>query len=398
MLLLLLTGCSLAPVYTDPDTGELVADAARISLLKKSSVKTIYSTSTNVFYLMNNASVLASGCNDKGLLGQGNTNAYDYVVQVKLSERIKLISANDSFAAAVSDTNNIYIWGDLSWWDSDTITVTDENFAYRKFSFDEIITDISVSENHIAVLSKKGNVYTLGYNYGQLGYDCTAYNQGQLYNEFRRAETDQFISKIETNPTATYMISSNGQLFGCSFNTFYELGYMDTILDVNQIQANAAFTALTTAGHNLFALSSAGDVYVCGQNSYGVLGLNSTLASAAALTRIPFGKDIKIKNIYGCDYNNTVFFISEDNDIYACGANSDNSLLTEDTGSAVLAPSKVKIGKVSAFYGMGTTMFYIDASDHLYTYGDNSYGQMPITTSSGNSKFVSPVRIYANVK
>ena len=198
MLLLLLTGCSLAPVYTDPDTGELVANAARISLLKKSSVKTIYSTSTNVFYLMNNASVLASGCNDKGLRGQGNTNAYDYVVQVKLSERIKLISANDSFAAAVSDTNNIYIWGDLSWWDSDTITVTDENFAYRKFSFEEIITDISVSENHIAVLSKKGNVYTLGYNYGQLGYDCTAYNQGQLYNEFRRVETDQFISKIET--------------------------------------------------------------------------------------------------------------------------------------------------------------------------------------------------------
>ena len=47
---------------------------------------------------------------------------------------------------------------------------------------------------------------------------------------------------------------------------------------------------------------------------------------------------------------------------------------------------------------MGTTRFYIDASDHLYTYGDNSYGQMPITTSSGNSKFVSPVRIYANVK
>ena len=134
MLLLLLTGCSLAPVYTDPDTGELVANAARISLLKKSSVKTIYSTSTNVFYLMNNASVLASGCNDKGLLGQGNTNAYDYVVQVKLSERIKLISANDSFAAAVSDTNNIYICGDLSWWDSDTITVTGENFAYRKFS------------------------------------------------------------------------------------------------------------------------------------------------------------------------------------------------------------------------------------------------------------------------
>ena len=33
--LIALTGCSLAPGYTDPDTGKLEAKAARISLLKK---------------------------------------------------------------------------------------------------------------------------------------------------------------------------------------------------------------------------------------------------------------------------------------------------------------------------------------------------------------------------
>lgn len=396
--LIALTGCSLAPGYTDPDTGKLEAEAARISLLKKSSIKTIYSTDTNVFFIMNNAAVLASGCNDYGLLGQGDTDKYDYVVHVKLPERIKLISADGTIAAAVSDTNNVYIWGDLSRWNSGSLTTTDDNFTYKKFSFTEIVTDISVNTNHIAVLTKKGTVYTLGYNYGQLGYDLSENFKGRFYSDFRKIETDVFATKIETSPTATYMISDSGQIYGCSYNEYYELGYIDSLGVVNRIDSTALFTSLTTAGHNLFALSSDGDVYVCGQNTNGVLGLNSTLATAAALTKVPFDGNIKIKSICGRDSNSTVFFLTTENKVYACGTNTTNELYTENTSVAVTAPSLVKIGEASAFYGMGASKFYLDARKHLYTYGDNTYGQMPTVETSNKGGFVMPTRIYANVK
>lgn len=396
--LVALTGCSLAPEYTDPDTGELKAQAAKISLLKKSSVKTIYSTDTNVFFVMNNATVLASGANDKGLLGQGDTDEYDYVVHVKLPERIKLISANESMAAAVSDTNNIYIWGELYMWNDSMLEHTADNFTYKKFSFDDIITDISVSTNHIAVLTKKGEVYTLGYNYGQLGYDVSTSYKGKLYSDFRKVETDIFVTKIETNPTATYMLANNGQIYGCSYNEYYELGYVSLLRAVNKIDSLKSFADITTAGNNLLALSTEGDVYVCGQNTNGVLGLNSTLATAAALTKIPFDGDTKVTSICGRDQNNSAFFVTDEGYVYACGTNQDNALYTENTSYAVIAPSRVKIGVVTEFYGMGATKFYLDVSRRLYTYGDNTYGQMPITESNGSSAFVSPTRIYANVK
>lgn len=398
VLLVMLTGCSLAPEYVDPETGELTAQVANISLLKKSSIKTIYSTETNVFFVMNNATVLASGSNVNGLLGQGNTEPYDHVVLVKLPERIKLLSANESIAAAVSDTNNIYIWGELSMWNNDQLNKTAEGFTYKKFSFDDIVTDISVSTNHIAVLTKKGEVYTLGYNYGQLGYDISDSYKGKLYSDFKKIETDVFASKIETNSSATYILANNGQLYGCSYNEYYELGYIQSLRAVNQIDSLASFTNITTAGHNLFALSVDGDVYVCGQNTNGVLGLNSTLATAAALTKIPFDGNTKVKSICGRDQNNTVFFVTEENKVYACGTNTDNSLYTENTSAFVIAPSLVKIGEVSEFYGMGATKFYLDSRRRLYTYGDNTYGQMPISDSSASSSFVSPIRIYANVK
>ncbi len=405
LILFTFSGCNFnfGSSYIDPETGELIGKPANISLLKKSSVKTINSTSNNVFFLMNSGDLLATGDNTYGVLGQGDTQSYDYAVAVKIDERIKLIEATQRRAVAVSDTNAVYVWGDLSWWGITEQTAIDEEgntqLAYKKFEFEkgEIICDVSISENHIAVLSKSANVYTLGYNNGQLGYDFDKASQNIFYPNFRKIEYSMYFTAIASNATATYMLTIDGELYGCSQNKNYELGYMDILANINRIESNAMFIDITTAGRNVFALTNDGDVYVCGTNTNGVFGFNSSLSYAAALTQVPF-ENGKIVQVCGNDDFSFVHYVTDEGKVFACGDNSNKALYTSSVYSTVTVPTLVNIGTVSLFFGTGTAKFYVDTSDRLYTYGTNSYAQMPDIESSKTNTFIYPTRIYAEVK
>ncbi len=392
-----LGGCSFQSQYTDPETGELTGNVAPISLLKKSSIKELVNTNTNVFFLMNDVtgSVIVTGSNKNGLLGQGTVSdeVTSYAVRAKLPERIKLIDANTKNAVAVSDTNNVYIWGDLSAWGDDTILETTEGFTYKKFSFDSIISDISIGTEHVAVLTKKGNVYTLGRNNGQLGYDLST-GIGNFYPEFKMIESDVVFNSVKAGTTATYMLTSSGDLYGCSANMSYELGYISNLSSINKLDTVKSIRSVATAGSNLFALANDGTIYVCGENSNGVLGLNSSLSHAVSLTQLPL--DEIVVQITANNESATVHFVTEDGNVYACGANDDLNTKVKD--DIVNVPSLVSIGSsVSVFYGSGSTRFFIDKNRHLYTYGDNTYCQMPDVAQTDKA-ILSPVRLYLNIK
>ncbi|MBP3347498.1 MAG: hypothetical protein J6L92_01945 [Clostridia bacterium] len=388
----LLGGCEFLSQYIDPETGEQSSPAAPISLLKRSSIKTLVSTDMNVFFLMNDVegSVLVTGCNRFGLLGQGTTdnNPHSLAVRVPLPERIKLVDANTHLAAAVSDSNKIYIWGDLSPWG---ITI-DKDHIYKEFSFTETITDISVGAEHIAVLTKNGKVYTLGVNNGQLGYDLNK-NRGEFYPDFKAVDSDVEFSLIETSLTATYMVTTTGELYGASANEHYELGYLDEHSAVSRMDNVKPIELLATAGRNVFALANDGSVYVCGENSNGVLGINNDLPYAEALTKLPFTK--KVVSISGDDETTTVHFLTKENELYACGVN--DYLNTKSNEAYISTPTLVQIENVTRVFAEGSTRFIIDSNRRLYSYGSNLYGQMPGVGNEGK-KFSSPVRLYISIK
>lgn len=397
LLCFVLSGCGFQSQYIDPDTGELVGEAAPISLLKKSSIKKLVNTDTNVFYLMNDVtgSLLVTGSNKYGLLAQGTANEdfSQYAVRAKFPERIKLIDANTKTAVAVSDTNNVYVWGDLSMWGESVQLETNDGFSYKKFSFDSIISDISIGIEHIALLTSDGKVYTLGKNNGQLGYNYNT-DIGTFYADFKMIDTEIIFNAVKSGSTATYMLTSSGDLYGCSANGNYELGYIADMSDINKLDTVKPIVSVTTAGSNLFALANDGTVYVCGENTNGVLGLNSFLSNAASLTPLPLNE--VVVQITADNETPTVHFVTQDGLVYACGTN--DNLNTKVKDDKVNTPSLVNIdSKVSVFYGSGSTRFYIDKNRHLYTYGNNSYGQMPNVTQTDEA-VLSPVRLYLNIK
>jgi len=392
----LFSGCNnYLDKYVDRETGKLNANVAPISLLKRSSIKALVNTDSNVFFLMNDitGSVYVTGSNEYGLLGQGTYggDSDESALRADLPERIKLIDASETRAAAVSDTNKVYIWGDLSAWG---ITPEDtQKTMYKVFTFDTIVTDISVGENHIALLTKDGSAYTLGTNLGQLGYDMDT-NLGEFYPDFKKVETSAVFSTVDTNATATYFLSGSGELYGSSANKHFELGYVSQLKNVNKLDTVKSIKSISTCKHSLFALASDGTVYACGENTNGVLGLNSSLPFAASLTMIPF--DAVVTQVSASDTTPYVHFVTEDEKLYACGTNL--GLNTIDKSQNVIAPSRVNFSyKVTSFYGNGATRFFIDSNRRLYAYGRNQYTQIPDVDRS--DKFItSPTRIYLRIK
>lgn len=393
-LLLWICACSCANQYVDKD-GNNKAQPIEISLLKKSSIKTIVPSEKNTFFVMNNGSLLAVGDNSAGLLGQNDYEEYDYPVEVQLPERIKLVAASGDFAVAVSESNNLYFWGSFPDWAPKPQADEDGNVPfYAMVSSSSIISQICLSNNHCAYLVKEGDVYTLGLNIGQLGYENSQEHYDQVYSAFRVIATADTISYIAVSDTATYMINSLGQIYGASQNDNYELCLQEEAADYALISQEYQFVTATTAGSNLFALTSSGDVYVCGSNANGVLGVNSSAESISQLTRINFDT-ADISDVQGSKAG-TVHFLTTDMDVYACGNNEDGRLYTRDRNEMVLSPSQVRIGKVTRLYCGGTAIYYLDNNRHLYAYGENTYGQMPNVDSQ--REFVAPERIYASVK
>ncbi len=389
-------GCEFKSQYIDPETGEINATVAPISLLKKSSIKALVNTDTNVFFLMNDVtgSVLATGSNAYGLLGQGTASdeVSSHAVRVKLPERIKYIDANYHIGVAVSETEKVYIWGDLSPWGDDA--GNDGDIIYKSFQFDSIVSGVSVGKEHIAVITKEGSVYTMGINRGQLGYDFDT-NLGVFYSEFKKIESDEVFHDVETSDTATYMRTGSGELYGCSANENYELGYVGTLRGINKLDTVKPIKKITTAGKNLFALADDGTVFACGENTNGVLGLGNKLPYAASLIQLPF--DGVVADISANDDTPFVHFLTDEGKLYACGTN--DSLGVRSQEDSIYYPMQVQVTSsvIREFYGYGSTRFYIDEGGRLYTYGCNTHGQMPDVKNTGEY-ITSPVRLYLNIK
>ena len=407
---------SFSNMYVD-ENGNNIAEALDISLLKKSSINKVVPSEKITFFVMNNGDLLAVGDNTYGQLGQGDTQAYTYPVQVQLPERVKLAAACETFAVAVSDSNNIYFWGQCPEWvpqpvqpeeeapeeDEAADEEAEETEApqpektepplYTMIPCSSIITQICLTPNHCAFLVKEGDVYTMGLNIGQLGYDNNEAHYGELYFSFRPIATADVIYAIAASDTATYMIDMTGILYGCSKNEQHEVCLQENIYDYVLISSENAFVKMTTAGSNLFALTTNGDVYVCGSNAKGVLGVDSRELNISQLTKINFGY-AKISDIQGSRANR-VFFLTDEGDVYACGDNRESMLYTKERGDVVASPALVRIDKASRLFCGGDMVYYMN-NGHLYVYGNNVYGQMPHVKAG--ETFVEPLRIYASVK
>lgn len=119
--------------------------------------------------------------------------------------------------------------------------------------------------------------------------------------------------------------------------------------------------------YNLIYLTSKGNLYGCGDNSYGQLGLSSDITPITSFVKI-------VENVKDFTaYSNILWYLTNSGELYGCGANTYGRL---GSGNIIDVKQWTKRAEnVKQFYCGTSTSWYITNSGDLYGCGYNKYGE-----------------------
>lgn len=182
----------------------------------------------------------------------------------------------------------------------------------------------------------------------------------------------------------TVLLSQDGQVYCWGDNSYGQLG-IGTVEseDSPTLVPDLANIVMVSAGaYHSIALSGDGNVYVWGRNTFGQIGDGTSIASPSPILvdNIP-----PIKEIAAGAFHSMA--MSNDGAIYAWGNNNDLQVgdvlsenITDETGNIlgkrVVTPQIVVASGAKAISAGGSHSLYLDGSGQVYSWGDNSSGQL----------------------
>lgn len=213
-----------------------------------------------------------------------------------------------------------------------------------------------------------------------------------------------FVSGTDSDNMA--FIMDDGTIKGCGLGSgaSYDNGY-DEInafrpqgIPVDNINPPATkFVNVVKGWYSSYALTSDGDVYSWGSGGNGCLGHGNTQDQSYAkriqyfyTNGIKIRKIVSIRNALGSTVR-SVFFITTDNMLYACGGNSWGNLGLGHT-THVSTPTRVgtftNVLDVVISGGYGTSSYLVLSDGRLYTCGYNAYGQLGLGNATQQNNFI----------
>jgi len=183
-------------------------------------------------------------------------------------------------------------------------------------------------------LDQQGNVYVTGDNeYGQLG---TGNTTSMLTATKIKIPGDVEIVDIATDTQSTLYLGEDGNVYASGLNNYGQLGAGDTnnLLSVTKISipSEGKIKRIITDRYknlrgndllNVFYLDDMGNVYACGYNSYGQLGLGHT-NNVKNVTQINFPGGTKIVDVVSDLYS--TWYVDTEGNVYSCGNNESGQL------------------------------------------------------------------------
>ena len=324
-----------------------------------------------------------------------------------LNSKIKKIACSDNHIIILNENNELYsngvnTHGQLGLGDSF------DRLYFSKIYIDHLlpttttttttfqITNIFVSNQYSLFLTSDGNVYVCGKNYNNrfastipnvpiqtttsdynilkfIKLDLSYLSNPKIVNIFCNNNT---ISLLGSDNTIYICGTNDSNLFGIN-NFKHSQTYINkfTILDLSYI-SNPTIKQISYGNEHSLLLTTNGDVYSCGLNFNGQLGLGDYINKYNYTKLILFDKDKNepIDKI-ACGDNHSVF-LSKSNKLYMCGDNrygqlNLNNIFTTNTNNIIAVKDHVK----DVFCAYRQTMIF-DTNDNLYGTGNNKNQQL----------------------
>ena len=210
-------------------------------------------------------------------------------------ESILNVSLGSNHSAALTSLGRIYTWGDNSFGQLGDQTIVDKLVPVditTQFNLeeDERITSITLGDNHSAVLTSNGRIFTWGINdFGQLGNQTIINSNIPVdITAFVDLEPNEVITNISLGRNHTAILTSTGRIFTWGDNTFGQLGNGTQTESLTPIEITSEFdlvigemiSSLSLGRNHSAALTSTGRIFTWGDNSFGRLGDGTTLSKS----------------------------------------------------------------------------------------------------------------------
>jgi uncharacterized repeat protein (TIGR02543 family) len=248
----------------------------------------------------NNSAVLTSlgriftfGYNDTGQLGDGTlvnkSTPIDITSQFNLiqDESIIEIFSGGSHIVGITSSGRLFTWGKNSSGQLGDGTLINKSTpiditSQLNLIQDESIIEISLGDDHSAVLTSNGRMFTWGYNaYGQIGNNTfiVQLTPTEITDKFYLIDGDMII-KISMGGSFSSALSLNGRLFTWGNNFYGMLGNgtaNDSALP-NEIMSSFTLnpleiiTNISLGAYHSAAITSEGRIFTWGLNNTGQLG------------------------------------------------------------------------------------------------------------------------------
>ena len=194
---------------------------------------------------------------------------------------------------------------------------------------------------------------------------------------------------VFANQNTTWILTANGELYGCGENSYGQQGSENTS-DVLVFTKRASNVKdFKCSEYTTWYIDNNNNLYGCGNNEHGNQGSGDTSNVLTFTKRAENVKEVSCSN-------ETTWYIDTSNNLYGCGANYYGNQGSNNT-SYVLVFTKRAENVKEVIYSGGTT-WYIDNNNDLYGCGYSSYGQQGSGTSGYSAKVLTFTKRASNVK
>lgn len=248
------------------------------------------------------------------------------------------------------------------------------------------IVQVSCGLQHSACLTNDGHVITFGSNeYGQLGHSHDR-DPNRVMPRMVEGLSRQSIIQLSCTDHSTLMLSRNGKVFTCGAGDKGVLGLNSLKNEFDARPIGGALEGvpvchIATGSTHCTATTVNGTVYAWGQGSNGELGVGlEGSREGVIMTPTKVHLDVQVRAT-ACGMAHTVF-VAVNGDVYSCGSNSLGQLGLKES-EPVYEPQVIEGLKaanskvVQAVCGSNHTVVLF-ANGTVYSFGDGKKGQLGI--------------------
>jgi alpha-tubulin suppressor-like RCC1 family protein len=315
----------------------------------------------------------AHGYDSYGQLGDNNRNHVSAPIQIGTISNWLIISSGDHHVLTINNNGTLWACGRNNYGQLGLNIPT----ATSKSTFTQVGSDIDWSIlfcgwYHTTLIKTSGTLWMCGSNSdGQLGQN----NILHLSTPTQIGSDTNWLNCCSFG-NSSYAIKTDGTLWACGENDYGQLGldnrtYKSTF---TQIGSDTDWKQINGGLIHICAIKFNGTLWSCGNNSYGQLGLNLPVISGHKSTFTQIGTDTDWA-VIGCGYYHT-FAIKTNGNLWSCGYNTNgqlglNNIISKSTFTQIGTDtdwSKV----IGGYYHS----LFVKINGQFYSCGQNDYGQL----------------------